>query len=265
MECREFIDLLEELLAERLPEESRRAALEHAQECARCSELVMAADDPSFDLAGSILRRTSGSTCRSARRLLCDELDGEIERIDSELLMFHLDGCTECAALSRSLAALASDLPMLSEIAPDDRFLGEVLARTLPAQSPAGRWASRLALGMQQLLRRPRFAMEGAYIGTLVLLLIFGAQSALLAQIPRRALELTDVGAVVELTEPVAQLQTTVTSRASFVWETAVMEITRLSDATAETVKRKIGTFKRSLASEQETDEQEQETDDERQ
>lgn len=264
MDCREFIDLLEELLAERLPEESRRAALEHAQGCARCSELVMAADDPPFDLAGSILRRTSGSTCRSARELLCGELDGEIAQVDSELLMIHLGSCAECAALSRRLAALARDLPMLAEIAPDDLFLGDVLARTLPPQSSAGRWAARLAAGIQQLLRRPRFAMEGAYVGTLLLVLVLGPQSTLLAQIPRKALDLADVGAVAEIKEPVTRLQTTVSTTALSVWHSAVAEIERLSGEAAEVVKRNIGTIKRSFASEQENDE-EQETDDERQ
>jgi hypothetical protein len=225
---------------------------------------MVLADGPQLDLAGSILRRTSGPTCDSAKRLLCDELDGGIEQLDSELVRMHLEGCAECAALSRTLAALSRDLPLLAEIAPDDRFLDEVLARTLPAQAPAARWAARIAVGLQGLFRRPRFAMEGAYVGTLLLVLIFGVQSNLLAQIPRRALELAEVDPMAELSEPVTQLSTTVSDRATSLWQAAAAEISRLTEETANTLKQKIGTIRRSLASEQETDD-EQENDDERQ
>jgi hypothetical protein len=257
MECREFIDSLERLLAERLTGEARRAALEHAAECASCSERFMAAEGTDFDLAGSVLRLTSGPACGSARPLLCDEIDGEIEQVDSELVRMHVDGCAECAALLEALAALDGDLPLMAEMAPDERFVDEVLDKTLQVRSPAGRWADRLALAVRQMVRRPRFAMEGAYVGTLLLLLVFGAQSTLLAEIPRKALELADAA-------PITELKGSVTSRASSAWKNAVGEIARLSSEKADTLKQKIGTIRDSLASEQETD-KEQETDDERQ
>jgi predicted anti-sigma-YlaC factor YlaD len=276
MKCRDFIDLLEELLEEHLPEDARRAALEHAQGCESCSELLVTATDPSFDLADAVLERTSGSPCDSARKLLCDNLDGDLERVDSELVRLHLAGCEECAALSRTVAALSRDLPVLAEMKPDSRFLEEVLARTLPVESPAGRWAVRVIQGWQALMRRPRIALEGAYIGTAVLVLAFGAQSALLAEIPRRALELASVNPVSEISRPAARLQTNISWKARSVWrvtgsraidacEEMGAEVVRMSIEAGARIRADVGTLVDDAASRLEKGENEvREKDDER-
>jgi len=119
--------------------------------------------DPRDDLVASILRATSGSPCRAAEERLPDLVDGALDPVDAELVRGHLVGCVPCAALERALLAVADALPAMAEVDPGRAFTESVLART--SRAPRRRWAK----AFQALLLRPRFALEGAYLGSLVL------------------------------------------------------------------------------------------------
>jgi hypothetical protein len=130
---------------------------------------------------------------------VCDHVDGALPAVDDELLRLHLDACPECAGLARALLRLQADLPMLAERLPDDRFLADVLARTTLRGWAAPRRAARLAEGWRRLVQRPRFAFEGAYLGSIFLLMLFGIPASPLAGVPQRALDLARVNPVAEL------------------------------------------------------------------
>jgi len=216
MNCRELIARLDEFIAGRLRSSDRREAEEHLAVCGECRDLhaLIAAGkggpevEPPPGLLGEVLARTSGDTCRSAHRLLCDHVDGAIESVDDELLRLHMNDCAGCAGLALALARMTADLPALAELQPDEQFIADVLARTTRRERATIGWASRLAAftqrlaaGWQNLVRRPRFAFEGAYLGAIILVLLFGIPTSPLAGVPQRALDLVRVNPIDELRE----------------------------------------------------------------
>ena len=194
--CRTFIERVDDFLEGRLSPADRRAAEEHLQGCGGCRDLIgLVADSgvpvaPPPDLIGAVLARTSGSACGSARARLCDHVDRLPAPVDDDLVRMHLDGCPECGALAVALARLAIDLPPLAEKDPGARFVREVLARTSRRETLPSRIAARLAAGWRALAHRPRIAWEGAYIGLIVMVILFGTPNAPFADVPARALGL---------------------------------------------------------------------------
>jgi len=194
--CRTFIERLDDLTEGRLSPADRGAAEEHLRSCPGCRELERVAAEagdpvaPPADLLGAVLAITSGSTCGSARARLGDHVDHLLEATDDEMVRMHLEGCDECDRLAAVLARLAADLPSLAELEPDARFVPGVLARTSGRATPAAVWTARLAAGWRRLAHRPRIAWEGAYAGSILMLLLFGAPNAPFADVPGRALVL---------------------------------------------------------------------------
>ncbi len=198
MDCQGLIAQLEDLMAGKLRPSERRAAEEHLAACAECRDVEMLIatgaaerrrDVPPGFLEG-VMARTSGGTCRSAHQLLCDHVDGELEAVDDELLRLHLNDCPQCAGLALALARMRADMPDLGELQPGGRFVDDVLARTTRREIFAIGWVARLAEGWQRLMQRPRFAFEGAYLGLIIMVLLFGIPTSPLAGVPQRALDL---------------------------------------------------------------------------
>ena len=276
MNCDDILERLDDLLEERLCAAEREAVKGHMRDCPHCRGLTALLDDevnrlaqePPQDLAEAILRRTSGPTCDSARGRLCGYVDETIEPVDRELVGSHLEGCPDCAALARVLSRLAEDLPALARLEPDERFVAGLLARTSGRRRPAQRWAARLAAGWDELVRRPRFAWEAAYVGTFVLALVFVAPVSPLAEVPRTALELAGEHPVAELREPVARLESRISTGHSRFWRAArertvesfggaADEAGRVSRGLGEKIRTGLGTLSESLASMQATEDNE--------
>jgi hypothetical protein len=137
--------------------------------------------DERDDLVASILRATSGSPCRAAEERLPDLVDGVLDTVDDALVHEHLQTCAPCSLLSRALAETARVLPELAEVDPGRAFTEAVLART--SRTPVSRWAA----AFQALLLRPRFALEGAYLGALVLVGVLALPGLPLRALPARA------------------------------------------------------------------------------
>jgi predicted anti-sigma-YlaC factor YlaD len=250
MDCKRFSDLLEELLAERLTDDLRREALEHAEQCGSCRATL----EPPSDLVSAILDKTSGSTCDGARELLCEYVDEQLEPTDEELAGMHLEGCADCAALSRTIAQLSTDLPLLAEMQPDAGFVADVMARTIEAG-----WSRRVERYWRNLLARPRIAWEGAYVGAFIFALIFITPGSPLASVPKTALGLATVNPVVELAAPVVKLQDRVSSEASSAWSRIgdhALDAWNHMTAAADIFKQELGTIIDRFASEQETEEE---------
>jgi predicted anti-sigma-YlaC factor YlaD len=279
MDCRTFIDRLDDLLEGRLTAGERREAEEHLRDCHRCGDLVtVIRENPNdqrieapADLTEAILNRTSGPTCASARGRLCDHVDRSLEPADDELVRLHLRGCDECTGLSHALAGLTADLPALAELEPDSRFVDDVLARTRPLRSPIIGWVERMAEEWRRLAQRPRIAWEGAYVAMFFLVLIFGIPDSPLAGVPQRALALVRTDPVASLRKPAGEIAPQVTAAVQSAWRTThgrvkgasrklVADVTRRSSDLAqssstafEAIRWKLGTVLDRLASEQET------------
>jgi anti-sigma factor RsiW len=215
LDCTALLDRLEAFLDGRLDPAECRAVERHLAGCGDCRELTQRlreppgkrALEPPGDLIGSVLIETSGPVCARARADLCDWIDGELVAFDGELVRSHVACCVDCRVLARCLAALGDDLPMLAELEPDPAFVADVLERTLPRRTARPRWAARIVAGWRRLIQRPRFALEGAYAGAMVLVLLVGIPNAPLAGVPRKALDLASVNPVEELKRPAAELE----------------------------------------------------------
>ncbi len=207
MNCRELEDRLEALLDGELDEGERRRCARHLEVCSGCRELVEpfeVAAAPPGDLVGAVLARTSGAACGRAQSLLCAWLDKELLGTDQELMAAHLDSCAECRALAAVVRRLAAELPQLAELRPDPGFVAAVLAATLPPSVRLRRWWTA---GWPRWVRRPRFASEAAFIGTMALALIFATPGSPLEAVPTKALELARTDPRARIETPVAALE----------------------------------------------------------
>jgi hypothetical protein len=219
--CKDFEDRLGDILADAVHAEDLRGAWEHLAECARCRQLLEAATgEKDFLPAGSgqslvqeILQKTSGSGCVRVRGQICDYVDGALPPDDARILAIHIENCEECSALARTLTELSTSLPRMAELDPGALFTRRVMAAT----SRRGRFepASRdfFADWWRSVMRRPRFAWEAAYTGTLLIALLIGnpALASMAASAPLDA----------------------VRGKTRQVWTTATEEITGLSGAAA--------------------------------
>lgn len=144
------------------------------------------------DLTAAILAATSGSPCARAEALLPCLADGELSEEEVALLTAHLAHCAPCRALAESLAWLEQCLPALATHEPDAQFTGEVLAAIARAEAAAvlPRFDERLADWWRRSWRRPRFALEAAYAGTLLVVALTATPVSPLREAPREALAL---------------------------------------------------------------------------
>ncbi|HVQ35093.1 MAG TPA: zf-HC2 domain-containing protein [Candidatus Bathyarchaeia archaeon] len=111
-----------------------------------------------------VLAATSGPACPSAENRFVSFVDGELDPVDRELVTAHVAGCRPCREELVQVRALLAELPRIAEVVPDRAFVGDVLRRT--AASP--RWAET----WRRLMLRPRFALELAYVGAVVLCVV---------------------------------------------------------------------------------------------
>ena len=125
--------------------------------------------------------------CDRAREQLPAFVDGELAGEEARLVAMHLGTCAGCRRLEATLAALAAELPKLADEEPDLRFTRDVMAATSERRSVAWTW---VATRFSAWSERPRFAMEAAYIGVLVLMLVLGAFSTPVAALPQKGVEL---------------------------------------------------------------------------
>ena len=215
MDCRRLQDLLYDYLAGRLDGDLRDEARGHMAGCGDCREWVELLDGewarmvptPPPELVDSILERTCGSPCESARDRLCAYLDGELAETEAQLVQLHVEECDDCDGLLAALNCLEEELPRLADVSPGDGFVAEVLAATVPASRRLRRRFGRLIAGIASLTSRPRFALEGAYVGMALLLLVFGFPGSPLAGVPRQVLSLTQTNPLEQLAPPTQRIR----------------------------------------------------------
>jgi len=224
MDCTGFENLLGSLLEGKLRGAERRQAETHLAGCPRCQGLhALLGDekpilDAPADLTRSILERTSGRPCRSAAEQSCDFVDGKLEETDRQLLELHLAACAECGALVGALRHLAVDLPPLAHLQPDPRFVGDVVAATVAR--PAARPRTRGLETWSRLLVRPRLSWEVAYVGAMLLWVVFGVSGSTLRAVPARTLQLLGSNPVEVVAEASVPIARSVADLGQQAWET---------------------------------------------
>jgi hypothetical protein len=169
-----------------------------------CSDAAIPADAP--DLTAAVLARTSGSACGRAGGLLAAFADGAPDLGDAQLLHAHLDRCPDCRALAATLAWLTPELRGMAEVAPDSAFLADVLTATARLRESAAARARRRArfagrvetvagvagAWWRRQLERPRFALEFAYVATMILLALCATPVSPLRSAPQKALAVVE-------------------------------------------------------------------------
>jgi len=262
MDCRTYRQWIHDLLAGRLEDEERRAAERHRQECPDCAALEAPPLAAPPGLVTAILERTSGSPCPSAReRLAATPDDLADDPLEAELLRGHLEGCSDCAALSGVLAELAEALPHLAEIDPGEGFTKAVLAHTPPHRSPRPSWAARLAGAWEGLLSRPRLAWEGAYLGVVLLALLFGTPGSPLRPVPGRVLDLARLDPTAGIRASLGELESRVAEETGSAWHATAARasdlatgVARQSETAFRTIRDDLGTFWYGLSSDEDED-----------
>ena len=118
------------------------------------------------DLIRAILRRTIGTACGRARPHLAAPAGSAREPALAAMLALHVEHCAACARISETAARLDALLPSLRDEEPGAGFAEGVLRATVHAPSRA---RGRLRMDWRRMVLRPRFALEAAYLATLLL------------------------------------------------------------------------------------------------
>ncbi len=162
--------------------------------------------DKNNDFVRNVLSRTSGSPCERALGQLPDLADGLLEDLDRQLVQAHLEHCTGCRSVAVVLGWVQPLLADLAELDPGPAFTQAVVARTSGALHPLAKAArrgetvgplgviDRLGHWWQEQIFRPRFAMEVAYVATVILVLLTSVPGAPLQQEARQAKEMIQAG-----------------------------------------------------------------------
>jgi hypothetical protein len=284
VDCNVFSKLLEEFLDGRLAAARMEAARDHLRECAACRETARMLGwgregelpQPPPGLTAAILERTTGSPCAGARERLADFADRALGEVDNELVRLHLERCPECTAVARVLVRLAVDLPLLAELDPGERFTAEVVAATRAGRERGDRWVVRVATAWQGLVRRPRFAWEGAYVATILFVLVFGIPTAPFAGVSRQIRMLAGEPSAAAIGRPLSEFQDQLSGRVDELeerWQVLEQKATTASRQVRDDLARRsagswdqivnfLGTIRDRLTSEEENEPAGPETDD---
>jgi len=136
-----------------------------------------------------VLARTSGKPCDACEARLPDLIDGTLGATDRTLVQRHVSRCPSCRAVALALDDLRSRLPRMAAVPPGPALATRVLAATTGRRRLAPNRAGVAAVW--RLLLRPRFALEAAYVGAMILWLVVSIPGSPLQEAPARALALT--------------------------------------------------------------------------
>lgn len=199
IDCASFERLLASLLESALPEDEHRALADHLAVCSSCARLaegsgvmdaedaVALSDEAGEAIAHGIFARTTGSPCAAALERLCPFVDGELDPDQSALVSMHIQHCADCRATVECLRELAVELPALAEIDPGPGFTWSVLERTSRRAAAPESLGERIGTWWKHNIKRPRFALELAYSGAMVVFLLVGTPVSPFRDAPDRA------------------------------------------------------------------------------
>ncbi len=228
MDCRFWEEILEDYLAGTLSAEIRQQADQHLAECLDCRELLATVRNASTalsgqhdDLTGSILAATSGSSCGRACEHLPDLVDETLVAGDNELVQMHLEHCSDCRAVAETLTWLKPVLAEMAFMDPGPDFTAAVLARTSGHTTVARNILDRLVAWWRIQVERPRFALEAAYIATMLIVALVATPISPFREVPGQALQVMragpcEIGNICEVFEQTKRLAADVGDRVVF-------------------------------------------------
>jgi hypothetical protein len=181
MKCNRFAGILADFQEGTLSLSQQTAAAQHLEECPSCRQfLAIARGDANMlpqkeceDFVLAILDRTSGPVCPRVESNLWEFSGGALGSEESQLITLHLDHCTGCRILAEDIAELQEVLPSILEIEPGQSFTGEVVARTSGRRRFHPDLPTRMHAWWNQVVQRPLFSLEAAYLATLLLFFAF--------------------------------------------------------------------------------------------
>jgi hypothetical protein len=113
---------------------------------------------------------------------------------------------------------MRDELPALGELSPQAGFLDDVLKATVGARRPA--FGERLTAAWGRLVQRPRIAWEVAYVGAMLVWLIFGTPASLLQNVARQTRDMAGGGTLPSPAAKFDDVKTRVTTIGSDTWTT---------------------------------------------
>jgi hypothetical protein len=125
------------------------------------------------DFTLGVLQRTSGSVCPRVESSLWDFSIGGSSPEETPLIAHHLEHCTRCRTLAEDLACLQEVLPSMADLEPGPSFTNGVLALTSGRSRRRAELRGRIVSWWNQMVERPLFSLEAAYLGTLILFFAF--------------------------------------------------------------------------------------------
>jgi hypothetical protein len=181
MDCSHFAEVLASFQEGSLSLVEQSAAQAHLAECATCHRLLeiargeidMLPQAQHDALTYSILDRTSGPACARVESSLWDFIEGDLNADDAHLISLHLENCAECRSVAEDLVLIQQELPEMAEINPGESFAREVVSATRELCLDRSAGSTGFRAWWDRMIQRPRFALEAAYIGALVLFLAF--------------------------------------------------------------------------------------------
>jgi hypothetical protein len=203
MDCRRFEETLDRLAAGRATAAERADAEAHMRSCARCGSSPASATSGPYplppeaneELTRSILEITSGPVCARAEQVLAESFDEPLEPGAAQILEMHVSGCAGCSRLARTLESLKELLPAMAEIDPGPAFATEVVrAARASLRVRMQRWRHPERI-WYRLIRRPLFAWEAAYAGTVLFAVLFLNPWFPLREYSTRALSSVEISA----------------------------------------------------------------------
>jgi hypothetical protein len=211
MDCRDWENQLDDFLTGKLSAAQQREAEAHLAGCPHCrgllgtvhGNLAALSTREEANLTETILSRTSGSPCGRAQEHLSDLVTDLLPESDTQLVRAHLEHCRECQALAVTLTWVLPELGEMAELNPGPAFTAAVLRATTGARWQPHRWPERISTWWQSMIARPRFALEAAYVGMLLLIALFGTPLSPYKETPGRALEFMKANPVTVMGEAV--------------------------------------------------------------
>ena len=158
------------------------------------------------DFVRDVLARTSGSACRRARDLLPGLAEHRLDDLDRQLVQAHLEHCADCRAVAVTLGWLEPLLPRMAVMDPGPGFTAAVIGRTTGVLTPLEKAAraglatgpaglmDRLGSWWQRQVLKPRFALQFAYVATVILVLLTALPVSPLKEAPARAWQVLQAG-----------------------------------------------------------------------
>jgi thiol-disulfide isomerase/thioredoxin len=174
-QCEWFLSRIDDFGAGRLDEVDFTDAETHLLDCPRCLDAWSAWIGEAPDLARSVLEEAGLDPCRQALTEIADS-DKTLSAADNPELAEHLEFCPPCSAVALALEELKKELPKLRNVEPDKRFVSDVVAMTSGSAAKESVW-QRFRDRCVEMTRRPRFALETAYVVASLLLVFFGLDS----------------------------------------------------------------------------------------